>query len=95
MPPSPILESQQASVCREQETVMVTARWPAGFRPGLQPTAASPEPCGGPALSRPLSWHYRVFVPRETGRKDQTCHWTPSKESGGREVQRGTTGEAA
>ena len=43
LPPSPLLESQHASVCREQGTVMATARQPAGLRPSLPP--ALPEPC--------------------------------------------------
>lgn len=42
LPPSPLLESQHASVCREQGTVMATTRQPAGLRPSLPPALLGP-----------------------------------------------------
>ena len=91
MPGSPILESQQASVCREQETVMVTARQPAGFRPSLQPTAASLEPCPQPAPELAMlcfypwgNWEKRSVLPPDTFKRKQR-RW----------VHGGAIGEAA
>lgn len=66
----PILESQHASVCREQDTVMVTARQPAGFRPSLLPAAAPQETCRGLAISYPLSAGIAEFLsPGKLGEK--------------------------
>lgn len=91
MPASPILESQQASVCGEQETVMVTARQPAGSWPSLQPTAAPLGPCPRPAPQPKVqcfypwgSWEKRSVSPPDTFKRK----WR-------RWVQGGTIGEAA